>query len=286
MIAELRRWAGLTAVLTMGFLVASQAQAVPQFTPTAGDLLHTVGSGQVGAEWNTGGTSSGGEIDYDSGTELLTITAQLDVMNYYNPGNGACATDSGSNCSFNYPTDLDISLTASLAGITVTPLGGTFYEILVEFESTGSSPDLTITDPLDGDSVQLEADMIAGTFNGSPTTGLQAQVIYNSGTETAVFDETNSVGFFAVDAGTPYASLFGATYVGINLGTFSDFAPDLDTLASTAFETSELGDFTAEANAQIFRSSTGEFVVPEPSTGLLLGVAGLAVLAQRRRRNS
>lgn len=284
MIANLRALAGLTAILVMSLFVASQAQAVPQFTPTATSLLHTVGSGETGAEWNTGGLAVGGSIDYDSGTEVLTITGELDVMHYYDPLNGSCPTDAGSDCTFSYGPNLDITLTAQLSGITVNALGGGFFELLVEFESTGSSPDLTITDPDDGGSLQLAGDIVAGEFGGAATTGLQAQVIYNSGAGTALFDESNSVGFFQVDAGTPYASLFGSTFIGINLGTFSDFSPSLDSLASTAFNTGTLGDFTAEANAQIFRSSTGEFVVPEPSTALLLG-AGLGLLGLRRRRS-
>ena len=64
----------------------------------------------------------------------------------------------------NFGPDLDITLNAQLAGITVTAIGGPFVEILVEFESTGSSPDLIITDPDDGDAVVLEGDIQFGEF--------------------------------------------------------------------------------------------------------------------------
>jgi hypothetical protein len=279
--AQIGRLGGAAAVAAVGLLGAPAAHAI-QFTPPGTALLHTVGSGEPGAEWNTGGTSGGGEISYDSGSQLLTIDASLDVLNYYDPSNGSCDSDVGTNCSFNYGPDLDISLTAELDSITVTPVVGTIYEILVSFHSAGS-PDLVVTDPSDGDAVVLEGDLQAGEFNGSPTTGLQAQVIYDAGAGTAVFDDVNSVGFFAVDTGTTYASLFGSTYIGINLGTLADFAPTLDALASGAFNTGTLASFTAEANAQIFRSDTGQFVVPEPATAFLM-LAGLGLLGSVARR--
>jgi len=270
----------LAAVATLS--VAGSAAAI-QFTPTATARLHTTGSGQPGAEWNTGTTTTGGDISYDSGTQVLTITAALDVLNYYDPSNGSCSTDVGSNCSVNYGPDLDILLTASLQGITVNPLGGGFFEILVSFETTGGAGyDLEVTDPADSDALVLSGDIIAGTFNGSPTTGLQAQVIYNSNTATAVFDTSNSVGFFKITAGSTYASLFGSNLIGINLGTMSEFSPSLTALAAAAIGSGTLGDFTAEINAQIFQDASGSFV-PEPSlSSLLLGGVGMLVWLRRR----
>jgi hypothetical protein len=264
--------------------LAGPASAI-QHTPSATALLHTVADGPPGAEWNTGGAGSGGSISYSSGTQTLAITGVLDVLNWYDPSGPASCDTPSENCSHNFGNpsgqDLDITLTAVLDSITVTPLFGSFVEILVSFKSAGGGPDVVITDPLFGNAVVLEADIVAGTFNGSPTTGLQAQVIYDYVGGTALFDDSNSVGFFQVDTGTTYASLFGTSYIGLNLGTLSDFSPSLSALATSAFFTGILGDFTAEANSQIFRTAAGEFV-PEPSLALLVA-AGLGLLALLRR---
>lgn len=274
-----RAVAPLAAVVAMA--LAGPASAI-QHTPTATALLHTVADGPAGAEWNTGGVGSGGSISYSSATQTLTVTGALDVLNWYDPSGPAACDTPGENCDFNYAPDLDITLTAVLASITVTPLFGSIVEILVSFASAGGGPDVVISDPSDGNAVVLEADIVAGTFNMAPTTGLQAQVIYDFIGGTALFEDSNSVGFFQVDPGSTYASLFGATYIGLNLGTLSDFSPSLSALAAAAFSTGILGDFTAEANAQIFRTASGEFV-PEPSLALLLG-AGAALLGALRRR--
>ena len=52
----------------------------------------------------------------------------------------------------------------------MTNIGGPFFEILVSFATAGGT-DLVITDPTDSSTV-LEANIQAGTFNGSPTTDL------------------------------------------------------------------------------------------------------------------
>lgn len=270
------------SVAVVAMALAGTASAI-QHTPTATALLHTVTDGPPGAEWNTSGVGSGGSISYSSGTQILTITGVLDVLNWYDPSGPASCDTPSENCSFNYAPDLDITLTAELASIVVTPIFGPFFEILVSFQSTGSSPDLMVTDPSAGNAVVLEADLVAGTFNASPTTGLQAQVIYDAVLMTAVFSDVNSVGFFQVDTGTTYASLFGTSYIGVNLGTLSDFSPTLNALATSAIMTGILGSFTAEANAQIFRTAAGQFV-PEPSLAILM-LGGLGVLAALRRRS-
>jgi hypothetical protein len=278
-------WTRLTRALAPSVAVAALtlagAASAIQHTPSATALLHLVTDGQPGAEWNTGGVGSGGSVSYSSGTQTLSITGVLDVLNWYDPSGPASCDMPSENCSFNYAPDLDISVTAVLDSITVTSIGGPFFEILVSFASAGGGPDIVITDPTDS-SVVLEADIVAGTYNSAPTTGLQAQVIYNALTQTAVFDTSNSVGFFAVDPGSTYASLFGTSYIGLNLGTLDDFSPTLSALADAAFDTGTLGSFTSEINAQIFRTAAGEFV-PEPSLALLL-VAGAGLLGALRRR--
>lgn len=269
--------------LTAAFLLAaSAAHAAPQFTPAAGDRLHSLGSGQPGAEWDTSGLGAGGQVAYDSGTQMLSVTAGLNTMNTWNAGNGACPTDSGSNCGFNFGPDLDITLNASLDSISVAPVGGTFVNVTVSFGSTGGV-DLVITDPSDGGSVQLQASVASGVFQGNPTTGFAASVVYDTASGT-VFGAVNAAGFLQVDQATPFASLFQPDFFGINISAFSDFAGSgggLDAIIAELILTGVIPSFTAEANGQILNTVSGDFV-PEPGTALLLGTALLG-LSRRRR---
>jgi hypothetical protein len=279
---------GSSLAVVLGLCLAgSAAQAVPQFTPVAGDSLHTIFSGEAGAQWNTSGLGVGGQIDYDSGTQQLSITGVLDILNYWNPGNGSCPTDAGSNCSFNYGPDLDITLVADLHSIVVDDLTGGFYQVTVNFETTGGT-DLSVTDPADGNSVQLEASWQAGTFLGNPTTGLAVSLIFDDNTNSVVGSTLDGAGFLAVNGSTPYASLFAPDYFGLAFQSLSDFAPTLDTLADDLVEEFKassplsLESFTAEANGQVYKTASGEFV-PEPGAVALLGTALAGFVAMRRR---
>lgn len=285
------RWSQLLVMLTAALVWSTAAQAVPQFTPTATARLHTLGSGGTGAEFNTGGVGAGGNVAYDSGTGLVTFTAVLDVMNWYDTASGSgCETDVGSNCSFNFSPDLDISLTASLDSFAVAALGGTFFQVTVNFGATGGV-DLSVTDPSDGGSVQLEASVASGTFQGNPTTGLASSLIWdtslNGGLGGVFMGATTltSAGFLQVDSGTPLASLFSPDFFGIEIGTLSDFddgsGGGLDEVIRASILAGTLVNFTAEANGQILNTVSGDFV-PEPGTALLLGLAGLVALRRRR----
>lgn len=272
------RVAALAVALTF---VAGTASAY-QFTLPSGDTrLHTIGSGQPGAEWTTGGLGSNGDLSYDSGTEILDFDAELDVLNYFDPNVGSCPTDAGSNCTFNFSTNLELSVVASLAGISVNPLGGTFFELLVDFETTGGT-DVTITDTTDN-TVLLSAAWQAGTFLGSPTTGLSASVIYDSSGAGAVIGDLTLVGFLDVTAGD-YAQLFesGTSRLAIAIGESFDFSPTLTALAGGIISSGSLGSFTAEGEGQLYRAEAGEFV-PEPHVALLMGLGLLGGWTLRRR---
>jgi hypothetical protein len=266
--------------------LAASAHAVPQFSPTTGtERLHTPGSGQPGAEWDTSGVGAGGQISYDSGTGVLSMTAGLNTLNYWDTANGSCATDVGSNCPVSFGPNLDITLSASLDSISATPVGGTILNVSVVF-GTSAGVDLVVTDPADGDSVQLRADIAAGTFNGSPTNGITASVFYDTNTGQALSAQVSASGFFAVDQTTSFASLFAPDYFGLNISAISNFddgnGGGLNEIVTYLIANSALPDFTAEGNGQIFKTASGAFV-PEPGVGLLL-MAGLAGLVGRARR--
>jgi hypothetical protein len=291
----MRRFGLLSALgLVLSFVLGlgwSQPAHALQFTPGGGERLHTIASGQPGAQWNTGGTGSGGQLSYNAGTGVATLTAVLDVLNYFDPGNGACATDVGSNCPVNFATDLTVTLDAAFVGIDVTPIGGPLVNITLNFETTANAlPDLVVSDSTDvGFGNVLEGDWTSGFFNGNATTGLAVSVLFNTSTGTASFSSANVSGFLAIDSGTAYASLFesGSNYLGLNIGTLGDFVGaggDLDDIVAATYLSGTLPSFTAEANGQVYRLTSDDFVVPEPTTALLLA-GGLALLGARRTRS-
>jgi len=259
------------------------AQALPQFTPTATARLHTLGSGQLGAEWNTGGLGTGGQLSYDSASKIATLTAGLNVLNWFDPSNSSCATDSGSNCAFNFNPNLDITLTASFLGFTVAPVTGTLVNVTTNFGTTGGV-DFVVTDPTDLNSVQMRGSIAAGSFNGNPTTGLSTSLLFDTSTGLVLGSVTGS-GFLQADPTTPLASLLQPDFFGITFGALNNFddgnGGGLSAIVAATLASGTLGSFTAEANGQILNTASGQFV-PEPATLLLLGIAGLAAAARRR----
>lgn len=275
--ASIAAWCG-------ALLLAGSASAVLQYTPTATALLHTIGSGQPGAEWNTGGSGSGvtgGQISYD-GAGTLTVSAQLDVLNWYDPAPGSgCELDTTTNCSFNYSPNLDIMLQASLDGVTVTPINAQYATVMVSFGTTGGT-DLTF---YDGATNALLGKVQAGQFNGNPTDGLQATVTWDYVNDQVAGGLTivNGQAFISATGG-PYASLFGGDTFGIGFATVQDIAGaggGLNEVVRAAINTGVLPAFTAEANGQILNTVNGSFV-PEPSSWLLLGSALGGLLLRRR----
>jgi hypothetical protein len=280
------------ALLAATLLASVPASAV-QYTPTATERLHTLTSLQPGAEWNTAaGAAASKQLAYSSGSQQLSLTADLDVLNSFDPSNGLCSTDVGSNCAFNYATDPDITVVADLDSILVTNLGFGFFQLDLNFASTGGT-DISIVDTTDN-TVLLTASWQAGTFQSSPTTGLTVSGLWDNGAASLVGDPT-AVGFGTITGGL-YASLFdsgGSTDISLHLAEFFSFSPTTNAIAAAIVadyiangglfvNDSALIDFTAEGEGQIFRVADGDFEVSEPLTGLLLAT-GLALVASRRR---
>lgn len=277
----MRRGAVLTAVVLCSALGAGNVEAL-QYTPSATSLLHTPGSGQPGVPWSTEGVGVGGQVTFNQGTGILNLTGKVQELNFFDPLNGSCSTDAGSNCNVNFSPDLDVTLSGSLLSLVITPLGGTFFDLTANFGTLGPN-DLLVTDPSAGNAVALAASWQSGLFLGSPTTGLSVSVTYDAFTSSVLGDPLLT-GFLAIDNASPYASLFGSTVAkfGVNLGDFGSFSPSLNAIAQNVLLFNSIPSFTAEGQGQVFRLASGDFVVPEPATALLVAM-GLAGLAVRRR---
>ena len=276
-------------------LAAGSAQALPQFVPSATAKAHTVFSGEAGFTWNTGGLNVNGQIVYDEQTSLLAIDGEIDAANYYDPLNGSCPVDSGSNCTFNYGPNLDFSVLAEFIGSSVTNSGGGIYDIVLDFQTTGGT-DIVWTDPADGNSVMLTASWTAGTFNSVPTPGLQVLAQYCDGVggcgAAGLTGDPLAIGFALIDPSSLYAGLFDSdsnpltnNSIMLDFSELFDFDPSEATIAAYVLANGVLPDFTGEGEGQLYRVDTGEFVIPEPSTALLLGL-GIAGLGAVRRRSA
>jgi hypothetical protein len=285
--------AGVVALSAMA-LAAGSAQAAPQFTPTATALVHTLASGEAGVAWSTGGLGVNGQVVYTAATTSLAMGGEINTMNYYDSLNGSCPTDAGSNCAVPYGTPLDFTVLADWINADVTPTGGGWYDIVLNFQSTGGT-DISWTDPLDGNSIMLEASWVSGTFLGNPTPGLQVVSSYcdgigGCGAAGLQGADPLVVGFALIDSGSLYASMwdsdsnpFTQDSILLDLSEFFDFSPTMDAIAAYVVANGTLPDFTGEGQGQIFRLETGDFVIPEPGTALLFGL-GLAGVGMARRR--
>lgn len=283
------------AALAAVALGAGTARAVPQFTPTATTMAHTVFSGEPGVVWTTNGVGGPGQIVYTAGTQTLAIDGDIDVMNYYDSLNGSCPTDVGSNCTLNYSPNLDLSVTAIFSGLSVTATGGGFYDIVLDFVSTGGT-DILWTDPADANSVMLSGSWTPGNFLGSPTPGLQVQATFCDGIggcgAAGVLGDPLAIGFALLDNSSLYAAMFDSdanpltgNSIMLDFSELFDFDPTINAIAAYVVANGTLPDFTGEGEGQLYRVETGDFVIPEPSTALLfgLGLAGLGVAKRRAR---
>ena len=99
------------------------------------------------------------------------------------------------------------------------------------------------------------------------------------------------IGFALLDNLSLYAAMFDsdanpltANSIMLDFSELFDFDPTIDAIAAYVVANGTLPDFTGEGEGQLYRVETNDFVIPEPSTALLLGL-GLVGLAVRNRRD-
>jgi len=275
--------AGLAASL----LLASQATAL-QLTLSGDERLNIFGSGLPGTPYNTpvGGVDYDGVGSGDPHEGEVHITGNLPQLNYHTTG------DPGTNVAFNFGPALDFTLEAELSNITLNPLGGTNVQIVMEFSGTADGmADLVISDSGD---VVVRADLVAGVLNGNPVEALTAV----SGSVDLAAPPENIVlqtfAFFQIRSGSAYASLFddglGSLNNSISTGIVTNFDTgdadpefDFDDMVNEVAASNPLPSNTATAQGAVWAVSSSTFVVPEPGTGVLLGLGLLGVATRRRR---
>jgi hypothetical protein len=187
----------------------------------------------------------------------------------------------------NYSPEVELTVSAKFKDITITPLGGNFVYVDVNFETTGNPYDLLTLDPVevDPDDIMITASFVGGFFNGNPTSGLSTRILYDIVNLSAFWQDVDVSGFLDVSGGHQ-ASLFAEDYFGLALTNATDFddglGGGLDEIVAAYLGSGTLPSFTAEADGQAFRIASGDFIIPEPSTALLLGL-GLTWIAITRR---
>lgn len=287
--SKIRKFAAVAAIgLWVG--VASSAVAAPQFPLVGDERLNQIGSGLPGTPWDTPTTG----IAYD-GALGLSGNGNVPLINYNTGGPNQFFDFTGGGQA------LDFMIDAELASVTYTPIPSTtFVTLTLDFQGTNDGlADLVITDPLDGNSVLLEADFVAGTLNGSPVPALSATATFdiNNIDKNQLFSVT---GFFGIDPASTYASLFddgvGGYLPGLIQGGvdqweigdadgMNDFDDILAAYVNGGFDMNALPASTSEAQGTEFLIADSLFTpVPEPGSGLLIGLGLLAFAVSSGRR--
>lgn len=283
-------------------LIGSLALAAPvgavQFVLAGDERINQFGSGLPGTPYNT----APGGVDYDqigSGDPHpgeVHLVGTVPQLNYHTTG----APGVNNNVAFAQP--LVFTLEAELLTATLTPAGGTFVTLTLEFGGTNDGAfDLVVTDPSDSTTL-LEANLASGTLNGNPVEAITAQATFDCGVAlpgpcVGVAENVNmqTFAFFQAVSG-PYASLFDDGLGGLDAalapGLVNNFdVGDVDAnfdwndiVAAFDGTPGSLISNTAQASGSIFSVSGSNFQVPEPSLAGLLAGGVLLAFARRTRK--
>ncbi len=270
--------------LAVSGLLAAPAQAL-QFTPAAEDRFMLLGLGP--------GTSFGsnpGDVDYDAiggggahpGETFANGT--ISSLSYFK------TTAPGSPLSHAFNVPIEFTLEAKLASMNIVPTGfGSFVTMSLRYASTpDGQPDLVVKDPTDN-SVLLTANLVSGNFLGTQRPALRANFTFDASSPPASI--AGGTRAFFQPTGGLYGSLFTNAVVGFEDGVVTTFSPTFNVIAAAANGTiGSLVSHTAEADGTIWALTSSQFtpdpVIPEPSTGLLVGMGlltGMAGLRWTRR---
>lgn len=277
--------------LVVSGLFASRTEAL-QFTPAAEDRFMVLGLGP-----GTSYANNPGDVDYDAvgvGAHPgeVSATGTISSLSYFK------TTAPGTPLSHAFNVPIEFTLEAQLTSINVVPTGfGSFVTMSLRYAATlDGQPDLVVKDPTDN-SVLLTANLVSGNFLGTSRPALRANFTFDAlSPPTTIAGGTRA--FFDVTGGL-YSTLFDNS-VAVSLGGtgFADgvvttFSPNFNVIAAAANAAvgiSSLISHTAEADGTVWALTSSQFapnaIVPEPSTGLLVGVgllAGLAGLRWTRR---
>jgi hypothetical protein len=291
--AVLRGVLGLTVAVALSVGAAGSARA-GRITLNGDERINDIFSGLAGTNYTTGSTG----VDYDEAGgggahpgEVL-VTGKISSLNYHTTG------APGTNVNAPFPDNaLDFTLRAALTGISATDLDGagpgTVYDIILTFGTATPAAgvwDLIVTDPDDGDAVIFQGDLTAGDFDGNPFPALE---MTGTGIDIVNGPPVTLQGnaFLLPELTSEYGVLFQGeaggdpSSVGLAFVSVFNFSPDFTVIGDELANNGTLITHTGQSAGQIFGLSTSAFTpIPEPGSGLLVGMGLLGVAANRRRR--
>jgi hypothetical protein len=285
-LAVLRGVLGLTVAVALSVGAAGSARA-DRLVLSGDERINEIGSGLLPTNYITSSTG----VDYDEAGgggahpgEVL-VTGSIASLNYHTTG------DPGTGLSHTHT--LAFTLRALLTGISATETSPNIYDITLTFDTATPAAgvwDLIVTDPGDGGAEIFRADLTAGNVGEDFFPALQVTGTVNILTDTPAAtlqgnafllpELTSEYGvlFEGVDGGDP--SSVGLAFLGVY-----GFDPDFTEIGPELVNNATLISHTAQSGGQIYGLSTTAFTpIPEPGSGLLVGMGLLGVAANCRRR--